>query len=44
MMAVTPVAVLDQRDQLLREAVGFIRCSMPSYDRSLHALRTWLPK
>jgi hypothetical protein len=34
--------VLDQRGQLLRAAVGFAGCSMPSYDRSLHALRTWL--
>jgi hypothetical protein len=23
-------------------ALGFARCSMPSYDRALHALRTWL--
>ena len=22
--------------------VGFARCSLPSYDRALHALRTWL--
>jgi hypothetical protein len=34
--------VLDQRGQLLRAAVGFAGCSMPSYDRALHALRTWL--
>jgi hypothetical protein len=34
--------MLDQRGQLLRAAVGFARCSMPSYDRALHALRTWL--
>jgi hypothetical protein len=34
--------VLDQRGQLLRAAVGFARCSMPSYDRALTALRTWL--
>ena len=23
-------------------AVGFARCSMPSYDSALHALRSWL--
>jgi len=34
--------VLDQRGQLLRAAVGFAGCSMPSYDRALHALRTWM--
>jgi hypothetical protein len=34
--------VLDQRGQLLRAAVGFAGCSMPSYDRALRALRTWL--
>jgi hypothetical protein len=34
--------VLDQRGQLLRAAVGFAGYSMPSYDRALHALRTWL--
>ena len=34
--------MLDQRGQLLRAAVGFARCSMHSYDRALHALRTWL--
>jgi hypothetical protein len=34
--------VLDQRGQLLRAAVGFAGCSMPSYDRALHTLRTWL--
>jgi len=33
---------LDQRGQLLRAAVGFATCSMPSYDRALWALRTWL--
>src|SRR3989441_1988553 len=33
---------LDRRGQLLRAAVGFAGCSMPSYDRALHALRTWL--
>jgi len=34
--------VLDQHGQLLRAAVGFAGCSMPSYDRALDALRTWL--
>src|SRR5437667_79975 len=34
--------MLDQRNQLLRAAVGFAECSMPSYDRALHALRFWL--
>jgi len=34
--------MLDQRGQLLRAAVGFAGCSMPSYDRALHALRFWL--
>jgi hypothetical protein len=34
--------MLDLRGQLLRAAVGFAGCSMPSYDRALHALRTWL--
>src|SRR5262245_16200124 len=34
--------MLDQRGQLLRAAVGFARCSLPSYDRALWALRTWL--
>ena|SRR2546428_6523677 len=33
--------MLDQHGQLLRAAVGFAGCSMPSYDRTLHALRTW---
>src|SRR5215470_832160 len=36
------VALLDQRGQLLRAAVGFARCSLPSNDRALWALRTWL--
>jgi hypothetical protein len=31
--------MLDQCGQLLRAALGFAGCSMPSYD---HALRTWL--
>jgi hypothetical protein len=34
--------MLDPRGQLLRAAVGFAGCSMPSYARALHALRTWL--
>src|SRR5690348_13646329 len=34
--------MLDQRGQLLRAAVGFAGCSLPSYDLALHALRTWL--
>ena len=34
--------MLDQRGQLLRVALGLAGCSMPSYDRALHALRTWL--
>src|SRR2546422_8658587 len=32
----------DPRGHLLRAAVGFATLSMPSYDRSLWALRTWL--
>src|SRR3977135_1842027 len=34
--------MLDQRGQLLRAAVGFAGCSMPSYDHALWALRTRL--
>ena len=34
--------MLDPRGQLLRAAVGFATCSMPSYDRALWALRAWL--
>ncbi len=34
--------MLDQRGQLFRAAVGFAECSMPSYDRALWALCTWL--
>src|SRR4029453_14527470 len=34
--------MLDQRGQLLRAALGFAGCSLPSYDRAPHALRTWL--
>jgi len=29
--------MLDHRGQLLRAAVGFAGCSMPSYDRALHS-------
>jgi hypothetical protein len=34
--------MLDARGQLLRAAVGFAACSMPSYDRALWALCSWL--
>ena len=34
--------MLDQRGQLLRAALGFAGCSLPSYERELHALRSWL--
>jgi len=34
--------VLDQRGRLLAAAFGFAGCSLPSYDRALHALRAWL--
>jgi hypothetical protein len=34
--------VLDQRGLLLRAALGFAGLPRPSYDRSLHALRSWL--
>ena len=34
--------MLDQRAQLLRAALGFSGLSMPSYDRALWGLRTWL--
>src|SRR3989441_8533512 len=34
--------MLDQRGRLLVAALGFAGCSMPSYDRALWALRTWL--
>jgi hypothetical protein len=34
--------MLDQRGQLLRAALGFAGSSLPSYDRALHALRTWM--
>ena len=34
--------MLDARGRLLAAALGFAVCSMPSYDRALHALRSWL--
>jgi hypothetical protein len=34
--------MLDPRGQLLRAALGFAGCSMPSYDRALDALRNLL--
>jgi hypothetical protein len=34
--------VLDRRGRLLRAAVGFVGLPRPSYDRFLHALRSWL--
>ena len=34
--------MLDQRGQLLRAALGFTGLPRPSYDRALHALRSWL--
>src|SRR5262245_55596753 len=34
--------MLDQRGRLLMAAIGFAGCAMLSYDRALHALRTWL--
>ena len=34
--------MLDQRGQVLRATPGFAGLPRPSYDRSLHALRTWL--
>ena len=34
--------MLDERGRLLMAALGFAGCSMLSYDRALHALRTWL--
>jgi hypothetical protein len=34
--------VLDQRGRLLRAALGFAGLPRPSYDRALHALRSWL--
>ena len=32
----------DQRGRVLMAALGFAGCSVPSYDRALHALRSWL--
>ena len=39
-----PIArrVSDQRGRLLTSALGFAGCSLPSYNRGLWALRTWL--
>jgi len=34
--------MLDARGRLLMAALGFAGCAMPSYDRALWALRTWL--
>ena len=34
--------MLDQRGRLFVAELRFAGCSMPSYDRALHALRTWL--
>jgi len=34
--------MLDPRGLPLRAAVAFAGCSMPSYDRALWALRSWL--
>jgi hypothetical protein len=34
-----PISMIDQRGRLLMAALGFAGCSMPSYDRALHALR-----
>ena len=34
--------VTDQRGRLLVAALGFAGLPLPSYDRALHALRTWL--
>ena len=34
--------MLEQSVQLLRAIIGFAGGSMPSYDRSRWALRTWL--
>jgi hypothetical protein len=33
---------LSERGRLLRAVLGFSTCPMPSYDRALHALRTWM--
>src|SRR5438309_1872238 len=32
----------DQRGQLLRAALGFSTLPLPSYDRALHTLRSWM--
>ena len=34
--------MLHARGRLLVAALGFAGCSLPSYDRALHALRSWL--
>ncbi len=34
--------MIDQRGRLLVAAPGFSALPLPSYDRALHALRTWL--
>jgi len=34
--------VLEPRGRLLRAALGFAILPLPSYDHTLHALRTWL--
>ena len=34
--------MLDQRGRLLMAAVGFAGFAMPSYDRALWAMRSWL--
>ena len=34
--------MLDQRGQFLQAAVGFATLPLPSDDRALHSLRTWL--
>ena len=34
--------MLDSRRRLLVAALGFAGCPLPSYDRALHALRSWL--
>jgi len=34
--------MLDPRGHFLRAALGFSTLPLPSYDRALHALRSWL--
>ena len=34
--------MLDRRGRLLKAALGFAGLPRPSYDRALHALRSWL--